>query len=152
MATFCQSASVSPSVKDPKRPFVHSMTKLCEFEKKNQCLKNPVNKTTSFGVAHGADSKTLFTKECTFQEHRGINIAAFCKDFMNELWDLKEGIPLPTRATVNPDRAAGIQRAAMEPGKEIAGKITLKHVYEIVKIKTRRSNIGKQKIYKNFAL
>lgn len=64
---------------------------------------------------------------------------------------MKEGIPLPCRVTVNPDRsyeliinkppvvyylkqAAGIQRAAMY-GNEVAGKVTLKHVYEIAKIK-----------------
>lgn len=33
-------------------------------------------------------------------------------------------------------QAAGIQRAAMLPGNEIAGKVTLKHVYEIAKIKS----------------
>lgn len=65
---------------------------------------------------------------------------------------MKEGIPLPCRVTVNPDRsyeliihqppatfflkqAAGVQRAAMVPGTEISGKITLKHIYEIAKIK-----------------
>lgn len=32
-------------------------------------------------------------------------------------------------------QAAGIQRAAMFPSREIAGKITLKHLYEIAAIK-----------------
>lgn len=63
-----------------------------------------------------------------------------------------EGVPLPCRISVNSDRsydlvihtppaafflkqAAGIQKGAMSPGKEIAGKITLKHLYEIAAIK-----------------
>lgn len=83
---------------------------------------------------------------------RGINIAAFCKDFNERTKDMKEGIPLPCRVFVNSDRsyelvihappatfllkqAAGIQKAAMFPGNEISGKITLKHLYEIAKIK-----------------
>ncbi|XP_044745478.1 39S ribosomal protein L11, mitochondrial [Coccinella septempunctata] len=83
---------------------------------------------------------------------RGINIAAFCKDFNEKTKDIKEGIPLPTKVFVNPDRsyeliihkppvvyylkqAAGIQKAALKGGDEIAGMVTLKHVYEIAKIK-----------------
>lgn len=84
---------------------------------------------------------------------RGINIAAFCKDFNTKTAHIKEGIPLPCRVTVNSDRsyelvihkppatyyikqAAGILRGAMEPGREVSGKLTLKHIYEIAKIKS----------------
>ncbi|XP_045131964.1 uncharacterized protein LOC123516553 isoform X1 [Portunus trituberculatus] len=83
---------------------------------------------------------------------RGLNIAAFCKDFNARTAHFIEGVPLPCRILVRSDRsyeltihnppstyfikqAAGIQRGAMSPGKEVAGKITLKHVYEIAKIK-----------------
>lgn len=84
---------------------------------------------------------------------RGINVAAFCKDFNQRTKDLREGIPLPCRIVPNAaektyelvihsppatfflKQAAGIQRGAMYPGKEVAGKITRKHLYEIAKIK-----------------
>ncbi|XP_071532732.1 large ribosomal subunit protein uL11m isoform X2 [Panulirus ornatus] len=83
---------------------------------------------------------------------RGLNIAAFCKDFNARTAHYIEGVPLPCRITVRSDRsydlvihnppatffikqAAGIQRGAMNPGKEVSGKITLKHIYEIAKIK-----------------
>ncbi|XP_037946332.1 39S ribosomal protein L11, mitochondrial [Teleopsis dalmanni] len=83
---------------------------------------------------------------------RAINIATFCKDFNLRTAEIKEGIPIPCRVSVNSDRsynllmnappatfflkqAAGIQKGAMSPGREISGKITLKHLYEIAAIK-----------------
>ena len=68
------------------------------------------------------------------------------------------GIPIPTRVTVRPDRsfhfetrtpttaylllqAAGVKenkgkiRGAKQPGKESVGEVSLKHVYDIAKIK-----------------
>ena len=64
---------------------------------------------------------------------RGINIAAFCKDFNERTENMREGIPLPCRVRVNPDRsyelvihkppvtfflkqAAGIEKGAMFTG------------------------------------
>lgn len=65
---------------------------------------------------------------------RGLNIAAFCKDFNARTAHYIEGVPLPCRISVKSDRsyeltihnppstfflkqAAGIQRGAMSPGK-----------------------------------
>ncbi|KAL1918953.1 mitochondrial 54S ribosomal protein uL11m [Calcarisporiella thermophila] len=83
---------------------------------------------------------------------RGIKSMDFCKQFNDRTSSLAPGTPIPTVITVNPDRtftfvtktpptmfllkrAAGIEKGAGKPGKEIAGKVSLKHVYEIAKIK-----------------
>ncbi|PIO72150.1 Ribosomal protein L11 domain protein [Teladorsagia circumcincta] len=84
---------------------------------------------------------------------RGLNVANFCKEFNKETGHIKPGVPLPTRISIKPDRtydleictpatswllkqAAGITRGKQNPG-DIAGKISLKHVYEIAKVKSR---------------
>ena len=84
----------------------------------------------------------------------GINIATFVKDFNLRTSIFREGVPLPTRTTVNPDRsynlvihhptatyflkqAAGVKRGAQYPGREVTGYITRKHLYEIAVVKSQ---------------
>lgn len=86
---------------------------------------------------------------------RGINVVNFCKEFNERTKNVKPGIPIPCWISVNPDRTFGLQissppinfflkqatgaeRGAMEPKLgEIAGKLTLKHVYEIAQVKSK---------------
>ncbi|UYV67148.1 mrpl-11 [Cordylochernes scorpioides] len=89
---------------------------------------------------------------------RGINIAQFVKDFNTRTKDFKEEVPIPCIISINPDRsyslemrhppnsyffkqASGAERGAMQAYKgEVAGKLTLKHIYEIAKIKSEDSS------------
>ena len=76
----------------------------------------------------------------------------FCKEFNARTAHIEPGVPTPTLITIQPDRtftfitktpptayslkkAAGIEKGAGRPGHDVTGTISLKHVYEIARIK-----------------
>ena len=82
---------------------------------------------------------------------KGVNIAAFCKEFNAKTQD-KAGMILPVVISVYADRsfsfitksppapillkkAAGLAKGAQTPGKETVGSVTRKQIDEIVKTK-----------------
>lgn len=83
---------------------------------------------------------------------KGVKAIDFCKEFNARTANLVPGTPVPCLLTVKPDRlftfemklpptawlilkAAGAAKGAAQPKKETVGTISLKHVYEIAKIK-----------------
>ena len=83
---------------------------------------------------------------------RGLNIMEFCKAFNAETQGLEQGMPIPTIITVYADRsfsyetktppasfflkrAAGLPKAASEPGREVVGQVTMAQVREIAEQK-----------------
>ncbi|KAH0947872.1 hypothetical protein HN011_009533 [Eciton burchellii] len=89
---------------------------------------------------------------------RNIPYDKFRDDFNERTADIKSGIPLPCRVKVHSDRtydleickppatyflkqAAGIQRGKIKKD-DVAGKITLKHLYEIAKIKSEDRSLA----------
>jgi large subunit ribosomal protein L11 len=77
----------------------------------------------------------------------------FCKEFNAKTAHVEQGVPTPTLITVQPDRTftfitktppvsyfvkktTGIEKGTGKPGHEILATISLKHVYEIAKIKS----------------
>ncbi|KAI1802844.1 ribosomal protein L11 [Daldinia bambusicola] len=90
---------------------------------------------------------------------KGVKSMDFCKEFNARTAHILPGTPMPTRVTIRADRSfhfdvrtpqtswllrnaadlpankKGKKKAASRPGHEIVGTVTLKHVYEIAKIK-----------------
>ncbi|KAG2497372.1 hypothetical protein HYH03_004530 [Edaphochlamys debaryana] len=86
----------------------------------------------------------------------GLNIMAWCKEFNAKTAGYKEGTMLRVKMRVYSDKtydwdlktppstwlikkAAGLARGADKPGHEVAGVISLKHLYEIGLVKQRDS-------------
>ncbi|KAI0106274.1 ribosomal protein L11 [Nemania sp. FL0031] len=90
---------------------------------------------------------------------KGIKSMDFCKEFNARTAHITPGTPMPTRVTVRADRTfhfdvrtpqtswllrnaadlpigrKGKRKGASKPGHETVGTVSLKHVYEIAKIK-----------------
>ncbi|OCH88311.1 ribosomal protein L11 [Obba rivulosa] len=83
---------------------------------------------------------------------RGVKSMDFCKEFNAKTAHIEPGVPTPTLITIQPDRsftfmtktppasyflkkAAGIEKGTDKPGHNFVGTVSLKHIYEIAKIK-----------------
>ncbi|GMM33318.1 mitochondrial 54S ribosomal protein YmL19 [Saccharomycopsis crataegensis] len=102
---------------------------------------------------------------------KGVKAIDFCKEFNARTANYAPQTPIPALVTVKPDRsftfelkspptgyllmkAAGIEKGAAETGegKEFAGQVSLKHIYEIAQIKKtddRHKNLELQGICKS---
>ncbi|NNE23027.1 MAG: 50S ribosomal protein L11 [Rhizobiales bacterium] len=83
---------------------------------------------------------------------RGVNIMEFCKAFNAASQAAEQGSPIPTMITVYQDKsftfemktppasyflkkAAKLNKGSSEPGREVAGKVTMAQVREIAEAK-----------------
>lgn len=83
---------------------------------------------------------------------RGLNIVEFTKAFNAQTQDMEQGAPLPTIITIYADKsftfktktppasyflrkAAKLEKGGGEPGREVAGKVTMNQVREIAEAK-----------------
>ncbi|ETN41748.1 ribosomal protein L11 [Cyphellophora europaea CBS 101466] len=96
---------------------------------------------------------------------KGVKSMDFCKEFNARTAHINPGTPMPARVTVRPDRsftfdlrtpstswlllqAAGVKeikgkiKGAGKPGSETVGTVTLKHIYEIAKIKQTETRLS----------
>ncbi|KAI0030220.1 ribosomal protein L11, RNA binding domain-containing protein [Vararia minispora EC-137] len=89
---------------------------------------------------------------------RGVKSMDFCKEFNARTAHIDPGVPIPTLITIQPDRtftfitktpptayflkkAAGIEKGTARPGHDIVGTVSLKHIYEIAKIKATDAHV-----------
>ena len=87
----------------------------------------------------------------------GLNIMEFCKAFNAHTQKGEQGVPIPTVITVYADRsfsfvtksppasyfikkAAGLDKAASEPGREVVAKVTMAQLREIAEKKQEDLN------------
>ena len=88
---------------------------------------------------------------------RGLNIMEFCKAFNAATQELDNGAPIPTVITIFQDKsftfetktppasyylkkAAGLGKGSQEPGREVAGSVTMDQVREIAELKMKDLN------------
>ncbi len=88
---------------------------------------------------------------------RGVNIMEFCKSFNAKTKDMEQGVPIPVKITVFSDRsfafemrtppashflkkAANLTSGSKEPGRTVAGQVTMTQVREIAGIKMKDLN------------
>jgi large subunit ribosomal protein L11 len=94
---------------------------------------------------------------------RGVNIMEFCKAFNAKTKDMEQGAPIPVKITVYSDRsftfemrmppatflikkAAGMKptgkpgSGSKEPGRTVAGKVTMAQLRDIAKVKMKDMN------------
>ena len=88
---------------------------------------------------------------------RGVNIMGFCKEFNARTAEMQKGTPLPTVITVYQDksftfvtktppatyflkRAAKLKSGSKAPGRDVAGRVTMKQCREIAELKMKDLN------------
>ncbi len=87
----------------------------------------------------------------------GLNIMEFCKTFNAHTQKEEQGVPIPTVITVFADRsfsfvtksppasyfirkAAGLDKASAEPGREVVGQVNMAKLREIAELKKEDLN------------
>lgn len=90
---------------------------------------------------------------------RGLKLMDFCKDFNDRTSGIVEGTPIPVTVTAFADRtftfvtkqptssyfllqAAGLDKGATRPGHDTVGRVSVKQIYEIAKVKQQDAHMA----------